>query len=128
MKCPQCYSINIIKNGKLKNKQRYLCKQCATQFTSRTSIKPKNKLNLQKNHALILLLSGFSYRNIGEILSENHMTIYKWLLPYHHLLSKLIKPTTPEVFTMQTFFENGSENPNGLFINLKSGKVFIGHH
>lgn len=31
-KCPQCYGQNYRKNGRVKNRQRYLCKDCGRQF------------------------------------------------------------------------------------------------
>jgi len=33
IRCPECSSENVIKDGKLGGKQRYLCKKCHRRFT-----------------------------------------------------------------------------------------------
>ena len=36
--CPSCNSNNIVKNGHIKRKQRYLCKDCSTSFGSNNQL------------------------------------------------------------------------------------------
>lgn len=47
--CPHCQSTSIVKNGKLKDKQRYLCKTCNKSFNDLTkSALSCTKLPLEK--------------------------------------------------------------------------------
>jgi hypothetical protein len=86
----------LVKYGTARQKQRYLCKQCVTQFTEQSIVKSKTQLHTQKRHALILCLVGMSYRGIGELMKRNHMTIYTWLQPYENIITKLKKAKGPE--------------------------------
>lgn len=31
--CPNCHSFHLVKNGKVRNHQRFICKDCKTNFT-----------------------------------------------------------------------------------------------
>lgn len=46
--CPQCYGQNYRKNGRVKNRQRYLCKDCGRQFLEAATV-TESSLNSRKN-------------------------------------------------------------------------------
>ena len=60
--CPQCFSSNIKKEGKRKNKlqviQKYSCKDCKKNFTS--------KIIAKKSYPANIVLNVLSYYNIGN--------------------------------------------------------------
>ena len=81
--CKFCDSSNLVKNGKPKGIQRYLCKSCdREQIEGDKRIKYENKL---KRCAIILYLEGNGIRAIARILSKifetkiYFQTISKWL-------------------------------------------------
>ncbi len=71
--CPKCKSENFRKDGIVKKKQRYRCKEYNFRFTVEQVGKP-NKL---KRDALILYLEGSGFRSIGRILGVSNVTILK---------------------------------------------------
>jgi Transposase and inactivated derivatives len=73
--CPKCASTNFCKDGIVKGKQRYLCKQCKYRFTVETIGKP----NKVKRDALLLYLEGLGFRSIGRFLNVSHVSVYKWI-------------------------------------------------
>ena len=73
--CPKCKSKQFCKDGIVKQKQRYKCKDCNYHFTVDKIGKP-DKL---KRDALILYLMGQSYRSIGRLLNISDVTVLNWI-------------------------------------------------
>ena len=73
--CPSCKSNNICKNGIVKQKQRYLCKECKYCFTVETP----GKSEKVKRDALILYLEGLGFRSIGRVLKVSHVAVFNWI-------------------------------------------------
>lgn len=73
--CPRCKSVEIRKDGIVKQKQRFRCKICNYRFTVSQIGKPLSK----KREAFILYLAGLDYRKIGNLIDTSHVTIYNWL-------------------------------------------------
>jgi len=68
--CPDCGSLHVIKNGKVKGKQRYLCKDCHKSFGDLTnSVFSSSKLSLRvwMEYAKCMIL-GFSIRKSAEMV------------------------------------------------------------
>ena len=66
--CKFCTSKNLVKNGKPKNAQRYLCKDCL-----REQIEGDNRCihsNEVKKAAVILYLEGVGFRECARSLSK----------------------------------------------------------
>lgn len=78
--CPKCKSENIVKAGIIKEKQRYLCKNCQYYFTVRKAGKQIDDYFVTK--ALQLYLEGLSFREIERILGVSHVTISSWVKKY----------------------------------------------
>lgn len=86
IKCKWCLSANIIKDGKLRGKQLYHCKDCGRKFSDmdRTSIYDwfiawnlRHKCNnkFKKNRYTQTKLTD---NQIAKVLSRNYLTVTKW--------------------------------------------------
>lgn len=76
MKCPKCHSEEKVKDGLVKEKQRYKCKQCAYRYT----IELSNDIHpFYKRLALVLYIQGLRYRRIGRIMGVSNVTILNWI-------------------------------------------------
>jgi transposase-like protein len=80
-KCPKCQQNNLVKSGVIKDKQRFLCKDCNYYFTV-------DKLGRQIDNyfvikALQLYLEGLSYREIERIIGVSHVSISSWVKKYN---------------------------------------------
>ena len=88
--CKRCGSENHVKHGVVRDRQRYLCKDCGCNFTN---TKPRGKHPAMK--ALSVLLYGMgnmSYRMIGRLLGVSHVCVYDWIKAE---ASKLPEPQMP---------------------------------
>ena len=77
MKCPKCRSDEKIKDGVVKHKQRYKCKECGFRYTVASGSKAK-PLYLRKL-ALQLYLEGLGFRSIGRVLEVSNVTVLNWI-------------------------------------------------
>ena len=77
MDCPRCGSGKYKKNGIVKERQRYKCKQCQYNYTiqKRSGEIPEEV----KQHALDMYLEGLGFRAIGRILKVSHTAVYYWV-------------------------------------------------
>lgn len=77
MNCPKCNSAKKIKNGIVRNLQRYKCKDCQYNFTveKRSNEYPKS----MRKKALQLYLEGLGFRSIGRILEVSNVTVLNWI-------------------------------------------------
>jgi transposase len=73
--CPKCKSVNFRKDGIVKSRQRYLCRDCKHRFT----VEQRGKSNDLKRNALILYLEGLGFRSIGRCLNVSHVAVYNWI-------------------------------------------------
>ena len=85
MNCPKCQSKNYIKNGYVKNRQRYLCKNCQYNYTVPQRGKPREL----KKMALLLYLEELGFRSIERLLKVSHVTVMKWVKRFGEELQKL---------------------------------------
>jgi len=77
MDCPRCKSSERIKDGKIRERQRFRCKSCGYHYTvvRKSDVKPPETRRL----ALVLYLEGFGLRAIGRILRISYGTVYLWV-------------------------------------------------
>jgi transposase len=71
MNCPKCKSDEKNKDGVVKGRQRYKCKDCGFRYTvvSGSKAKPLHVTKL----ALQLYLEGFGFRSIGRFLGVSNV-------------------------------------------------------
>ena len=85
MKCPQCQSQKVVKNGKyrLKDKreiQHYLCKECRKRFSDKTGTPMAGLRTSPEVVAIALKMrsEGMGIRASGRVLEKSHSTIIRW--------------------------------------------------
>ena len=90
MKCPKCRSDEKIKDGVVKHKQRYKCKECGFRYTVASGSKAK-PLYLRKL-ALQLYLEGLGFRSIGRVLEVSNVTVLNWIRTFGEQVVELKSP------------------------------------
>ena len=74
MNCPDCDSIEIVKNGSIHNgKQKYLCKNCDRQFVEN----PQNKIISQSQRKIVGVYVGSRDRIGAQGLWESLPAVYR---------------------------------------------------
>lgn len=98
MNCPKCNDTNIIKDGIVKDKQRYLCKLCDYHYTvqQRSNSKPTDL----KRQALELYLEGLGFRSIGRFLRVSHVAVYNWIKSFGEQLDVIKNDAPVEVMEL----------------------------
>lgn len=94
--CPKCKSQNFRKDGIVKQRQRYFCKDCGHHFTVEQAGKP-NKL---KRDALILYLEGLGFRSIGRYLNVSHVAVFNWIKSFGEKIEEFRNPEDIEVIEL----------------------------
>ncbi len=79
-KCPKCQGNQITKSGVIKNKQRYLCKNCNYVFTVFKDGKTIDPYFVIK--ALQLHIEGVSLREIERLIGVSHVSVMNWIKKY----------------------------------------------
>jgi transposase len=74
--CKRCGSEAHVKNGRMRGKQRYLCKSCGLNFTATP---PRGKPLQVKATAVLLYVSGLSMNRTAKILGVSTPTVQTWL-------------------------------------------------
>jgi len=87
MKCPKCHSENFVKDGIVKGKQRYLCKECKYRYTVEFRGKPVE----MKRKALHLYLEGLGFRSIARIIGVSNVTVLYWVRSFGKEIEELQK-------------------------------------
>ena len=75
MEYPKCKSISFVKDGIVKGRQRFLCKQCKYRYTVEQRGKPVSVKKL----ALMMYLEGLGFRSIERILNVSNVTVMNWI-------------------------------------------------
>jgi len=88
MECPRCKSASNVKDGNVKGRQRYLCKQCRYRFT----VEQRGKPTSIKRLALMMYLEGLGFRSIERILKVNHVTVMNWIKAFGEQLDEYRMP------------------------------------
>src|SRR5829696_1554134 len=76
LRCKRCGSEEHVKNGLMRNKQRYRCKDCGLNFTDTP---PRGKPLALKVAAVLLYVSGLSMNRTAQLLGVSTPTIQVWL-------------------------------------------------
>ena len=94
--CPKCRCDDVVKNGKVKEKQRFICKNCRYQFTRLT---PRGRSPKEKAMAVILYTLGLSFNVIGKFIGVSTTTIYYWVKNF--AISKYEKPAPGDAIIVE---------------------------
>src|SRR5829696_2112427 len=76
LRCKRCGGEEHVKNGLMRGKQRYLCKDCGLNFTDTP---PRGKPLALKAAAVLLYVSGLSMSRTAKLLGVSTPTVQAWL-------------------------------------------------
>lgn len=92
MVCPKCSSASSVKDGIVKQRQRYQCKDCSYRYT----VEYKGGIHPQyKRLALTLYLEGLGLRSIGRAIGVSNVAVLKWIKSFGVKAEALPKLTEP---------------------------------
>ncbi|MBC8062221.1 MAG: IS1595 family transposase [Clostridiaceae bacterium] len=131
MCCPHCKSDNIIKNGKYKRKQRFICKDCDKNFNSLTNT-PISMSHMADKWPLFIecLIKGLSLRASEAEIGVTYVTLFYW----RHKLMRALKSTENNSFagaaeaddTFLAYSEKGSRKISGREPKKSGNKYCLG--
>ncbi|BAQ61880.1 hypothetical protein GM3708_3506 (plasmid) [Geminocystis sp. NIES-3708] len=98
MKCPECGSNHIHKNGIKKGKQNHLCVDCGRQFIDYSQRGSKGYDDALRRECLKMYVNGLGFRAIERIKGIHHTTIINSVKAVGELLPDSYNPeSTPQV-------------------------------
>jgi len=101
MDCKYCQSTNIVKHGKVGNKQRYLCKECGHKFIEGSDFPKMRTESRIISSSVDLYFEGLSVRKIQTQIEKlygvhvSQMTVWKWVMKYSELTSQFVETLRP---------------------------------
>ena len=95
MKCIKCNSEEKVKRGFVRDRQRYMCKDCGYNYT--VEHKSTAWPDSVKRQALQLYLEGLGFRSIGRFLGVSHVAVYNWVRDFGGRLETIRSPGEVEV-------------------------------
>ncbi len=108
MKCPQCHSAQIAKNGHRRGRQCYKCKQCGRQFLE--LYRPWRYSDEVKQLCIKMYLNGMGLRGIERVTEIHHTTVMHWIREAGHSLTDAPEseeiPEVTDLDELQTFVGN----------------------
>lgn len=79
VECKRCGSDKTVKNGTVREKQRYLCKQCGYHFVEGDEREINNTFVLKTLCTLFRILGAGNYKVIGDYLHRETSQICRWM-------------------------------------------------
>jgi transposase-like protein len=77
MDCPRCGSGEYVKDGIVKERQRYQCKHCKYRYTVQQRSNERSADVRQL--AIDMYLEGLGFRAIGRLLKVSHTAVFGWI-------------------------------------------------
>jgi transposase len=121
--CPKCTHRHVVKAGKARGQQRWLCRGCGYQFTRTT---PRGRPLWQKSLAVFLYCHGISMNALGKMFGVHASSVLQWIRRFavaHNAKPEPIgKAIVLEVDEMWHFLKkNGTNSGSGrLWIVLQA--------
>ena len=96
--CPKCKSTDRVKNGHIKGRPRFRCKECGYDYTviQKSTSVPIDKKRL----ALQMYLEGLGFNSIGRLLNVSHVAVLKWIKRYGQQEAELRSDKEIEIMEM----------------------------
>lgn len=94
--CPRCAKENCVKDGIVRGKQRWRCRECRYRHT----VQQRGKGAHIKRQAVELYLEGLGFRSIGRVLKVSHVAVYNWIRGFGEKLEALRSGDEIEVVEM----------------------------
>ena len=129
--CPRCKSEERKKDGIVREKQRYKCKECNYRYTVEKREAKESTQEIRKL-ALKLYLEGLGFRSIGRIIGFSHVSVYYWIRDFGKKIIELEEKkeehiSVIEIDEMHTYIGN-KKTTNGyglLLIDLENGSSVL---
>ena len=121
--CPHCGSVLVVKNGKVRNKQRYMCKDCHKTFGlfTNTMISHSNlPVNIWADMAKSMLNPKNTLRDVAKKLDISVTTAFKM----RHKIMKGLTLETDNVFLSGTVQADETYIPDNYKGNHTKSKSF----
>lgn len=112
MKCPNCQSDKIRKNGHRRGKQNYHCKKCDRQFIEQYTKRGYSREI--KENCLKMYVNGLGFRAIERVTGVNHNSVIRWVrksaiaLPDAPQIEEI--PEITEIDQLQTYVGQKKQN------------------
>ena len=126
MICKRCGSCEVVKNGVVRGKQRWLCKGCGLNFVPGDERKTWREERYQKQKALAVLLVcvGLSYKAAGRVVGVVRNTVYEWFRAFASQIELPVPEGEVEVVEMDEMWHflqkkkksSGSGKPQRLLL------------
>jgi len=103
MICKYCDSTHVVKNGKVKGKQQYLCKACEHQFVEGSAFPKMRTESRIISTSIDLYFEGLSVRKVQAQVEKifgihvSQMTVWKWVMKYSKLTSEFVETLKPQL-------------------------------
>jgi transposase-like protein len=98
MDCPKCGSAEHCKDGIVKKRQRYLCKNCRHRYTVERRSGTADAM--VKRQALQLYLEGLGFRSIGRVLRFSNVAVLQWIRAFGEQLEAIKRDAPVEVMEL----------------------------
>jgi transposase len=79
MECKNCHSVQIVKGGFVRGKQRYKCKECGVHFVEGDAGTNDRIAALKALCVVLYSLGKGSCNMLGKIFGRNRSLIYRWI-------------------------------------------------
>lgn len=79
IECKNCKSELVVKSGKVREKQRYKCKECGYNFVIGDERTNEKIVALKALCVLLYSLGKGSYNMMGKLFGRNRSLIYRWI-------------------------------------------------
>lgn len=116
MKCPNCNSTQVSKNGHRRGRQCHKCKQCGRQFLE--FYRPWRYTDDVKQLCIKMYLNGMGLHGIERVTDIDHTTILHWIQEAGHEVADA--PDLEEIPEIAEFDELQT------FVGNKQQKIWIG--
>ena len=128
MKCPKCGSEEYCKDGIVKGRQRFKCKQCNYHYTVEQKSDVKSRQT--KRLAFEMYLEGVGFRAIGRILKISYVTVFQWIKKWGENLELPRRNETIEVVEldeMHTYIsqKKTTDGYGLLLIDMEKGSSLL---
>ena len=98
MKCPQCRSEEKVKNGFVRDTQRYKCKNCGHNYTKSSRQRHSEE---KRKRCIELYLEGVGFRGVSRLEDVSHTTVMNWVRELGDRIQEFIKPEERKVAIME---------------------------
>ncbi len=106
MICKYCGSERLVKNGKLRGKQTYLCKNCGHRIVNPESFPNMKTESRVIATAIDLYYEGLSVRKVANQVKKifgvqsSQVSVWNWIMKYSKLVSEFVETFKPQLLGM----------------------------